>query len=303
MLYHLACTGTTTRAALIAGGCIQELVWLLCDTDAQPKALEAASYLLAAFAAAEEPDPGVAFLAAGGTTVLAPLLRHTSSKVQGAAMAALKGLLTSSNPAVQAVCVAAGTVQPIVTCLLSGSDTLWLKHAAGALANLTAINPDAATAAAEAGAVPRLLQLPHGNRPEVQLSATIAMHNVAALMALQQEGPAALAPDLAAAGAIPTAAHLLRSQRDTIVPAAGAALVSLLARDSERRSVACVAAGVVSSLVGHARSEDRILARTATDALRHLAASSAEAVGALEQAGLGPPPPGWQGARQASRAR
>ena len=113
-----------------------------------------------------------------------------------------------------------------------------------------------------------------------------ALVNVYMVLSMQpqmQQQVAAVKSELASAGAVATAARLLREQGPFSTRRAAAAVVCLLAHESDSLSAACVAAGVLPGLLQLLSSGDTGSQAMAAAALRTLAVHSAEAAAAMEQ--------------------
>ena len=300
VLYMAANASVAARAAVCAAGGVQALVQLLkSSSTVRPEALEGAGAVLMALCLEGGPDPTGPFLEAGGAPALVSLLGHGSEAAQGGAPRAIASFAALGHLVGQQALVAAGAVQPLVSCLLRGRGAWPLAWAAIALAQLVRREGGAqvATEAAEAGALQRLLQLLDSSDGSQQFCepAAMALANICIGLAeqQQQEPYAAVKRELVAAGAAATA-RLIRRQGSPSVQKAAAALAWFLACGSEAASAELVAAGLVPPLLQLLRAGDEDLGCTAALALRHLAAQSAEAAAAVEAAGPSNPGLGRQ---------
>lgn len=177
---------------------------------------------------------------------------------------------------------------PLLVYCLSSSDEQLLRYSAGALANLTACveQTQASAEAAQAGAVPRLVQLLDGDEDARELAAFVLGTMAADLHEQPQAVP--LKAAFVAAGGIPTTARLLGERGSANVHSAAAAIACLLATDDAACCADCVAAGMVPSLRRLAASESVEVRNHASAALQLLAVFSAEAAAAVREARLAP---------------
>ena len=193
--------------------------------------------------------------------------------------------------------LAAGVLQPLTQCLLTSADEGLLFHAAAALTSLTSSESSgggggqAATAAAmllaEAGAIPRLMQLVGAADHNLRLAAGGALHSIAEQLVGRQEQPGTgLQAALDAAGGPAAASRLLCAEME-VVQAAGVELVCLLVRCNPGAIAGCVAAGAVPALQQLLSTGEADLPDKAARALRSLATASAEVCLALQQADAG----------------
>lgn len=295
-LFEMAETSTSTRTAILEADGAQALVRLLGSSRAvQPQVLSKCAAVLMALSCSGGPEPCRLILAAGGAPVLVGLLSHASEVAQLGAAAVVSALAGPGNEDAVPALLAAGAVQPLVGSMVRAQSPWLVDQAAGALANLVRqdAHGQAAVQAAEAGALPFLLRLldgSNGSQPYCAFAAYALCNTAVALAALQQQGQqtfAAVAAECAAAGAVAAATRLLSQQRDFDMQRAGAAVIWLLASSNEASAAELVAAGVVPQLLKLTTLEDGDLAGTsAKEALRHLAAASAEAAAAVEEAGM-----------------
>ena len=289
-LYCMGHCHSTACAVILSAGGLPRLVQLLhYSSEAQLTNARLASGVLGMLSLHGGPEYREAILAAGAAELLVRMLasRHVGAQL---AAAITIGSITMGHFSAAAAFTDAGAVQRLVLCLESSSDEDLLTAAASALATLTArdglIRPS--LLAAEAGAMPRLVQLLHGGN-NLQAQAAFVLGNIATDALTEQRKLAApLMAAFVAAGAVPATARLLTQQGSAKVQSAAAAIAGLLAWSGAGYAAECVAAGMVPSLHRLLSSSDSNLQNAASCSLHVLALYSAEAAAVVEQAELPP---------------
>jgi len=292
-LYDVAAVSRAGRAAISAADGVAALVRLLGRSNKQSVLRKAALALAQLIQEPGAPDPVPAIVASGCIPLLLALLSHSSEEAQVGAAGAIAAMATCGSQATVDQLLAAGAAQAVVCSLLSSHDAVLLQYAATALTNLTRLKDSlqAAVDAAEAGALPVLLQLLDSSDGSQRYCNPVAsaLCNVCVSLDLeelpeqQEQQLAAVKAELMMAGAAAAAIRLLRRQGSTKVQHAAAAMVAFLARGDAAVSAELVAAGAVPSLM-EVESEDEKLLHAFVAAMQRLADTSPEAAAALEAA-------------------
>lgn len=239
---------STACAVLLSAGGLPRLVQLLrYSSEAQLTNARLASGVLCMLSLNGGRGHQAAIVAAGAAPALVSLLCQPHLPAQVSATTTIGCLTCHPHATTVAAFIQAGAVLPLVQCLAS-SDAMLLGVATGALANLTACKglTGASLEAAQAGALPRLVQLLNGNE-ELQKSAALVLGNIVSDLQHQWQQLRPLKATFVAAGAVPATARLL-SQQDSEVQSAAAAVACFLAYNDAACAADCVAAGMVPSL-------------------------------------------------------